>query len=221
MAIIITASFCCVFAATISSSRMLFSFARDGGLPKFFYYTDPRSKLPLRTVWLSCGVAMVLAFAGIGSTVALLAFASVGTIALKTANVIPVFIRLTVGKDAFKPNEFHYGKWSIVIGWIAVFEVAFLFVMLCMPQFYPVTSLNLNYTPIMIVAVIAYASLSWIFSARKWFKGPIQHVSDEELEAMEIDAKTAVGGAIRSPEGGSVIAVDSEATSVAVTEQTV
>lgn len=63
---------------------MLFSFARDGGLPAVFYYTDPRTHLPVRTVWLGVGCAMIISCAGIGSTVALFAFASVGTIALKT-----------------------------------------------------------------------------------------------------------------------------------------
>jgi hypothetical protein len=37
------------------------------------------------------------------------------------------------------------------------------------------------------MSVFIYASLSWVISARKWFKGPVQNLSEESsLEEKDI-----------------------------------
>ena len=36
----------------------------------------------------------------------------------------------------------------------------------------------LDYAVVLIMAVFIFASLSWIFSARKWFVGPISNLDD-------------------------------------------
>ncbi|KAI9022694.1 amino acid/polyamine transporter I [Hyaloraphidium curvatum] len=198
--IITLGSFCCVVSAITANSRMMYSFSRDGALPKFFYWTHSSTKLPLRTIWLSCTVCYLLSLISLGTPIALFAFNSVGTIGLNTAYVIPVFVRLTFGKDKFKQAEFNLGRFSVLIGWIAVFWVAFLFVLLCLPQVMPVTAQNMNYASLMLGAVLIYTGISWMASARKWFKGPISQVSEEELAHMEAALKGAPGEVAESAE---------------------
>jgi hypothetical protein len=36
-----------------------------------------------------------------------------------------------------------------------------------------------DYSVVIIMSVFIYASLSWVISARKWFKGPIRNLSDD------------------------------------------
>lgn len=53
----------------------------------------------------------------------------------------------------------------------------------------------------MIAAVIFFAAGYWLFSARKWYHGPVKRISDEELQALEAEAKSQQIGesAVRSP----------------------
>ena len=44
----------------------------------------------------------------------------------------------------------------------------------------PIHNLRPDYAVVIIMAVFIYATLSWIFSARKWFKGPIRNLEEEE-----------------------------------------
>lgn len=45
-----------------------------------------------------------------------------------------------------------------------------------------------DYAVVIIMTVFIYASLSWVISARKWFKGPIRNLSEEESYLDEKDA---------------------------------
>ena len=55
-----------------SNSRMMYAFARDGGIPghKFFHRVDPKTKSPVRTVWLACTLSFILGLPSLGSSVA-------------------------------------------------------------------------------------------------------------------------------------------------------
>jgi len=55
-----------------SNSRMMYAFARDGGIPghKFFHKVDPKTKSPIRTVWLACTLSFILGLPSLGSSVA-------------------------------------------------------------------------------------------------------------------------------------------------------
>ncbi|KXS09262.1 glycoside hydrolase family 16 protein [Gonapodya prolifera JEL478] len=203
MVIVMAASVCCIICAVTANSRMMYAFARDAGfghaVSKFFYWSHPTTKLPLRTVWLGTGVAMILTLAGFGSNVALSAFASIGTIGLMTAYIIPTIIKAFVAKDTFKPGPIHLGPFSLIVNYIAIAWVCFLFVLLCLPSFYPVTALNLNYASIMISFIVTFTTLYWFLSAKKWFKGPITHVTEEEIAALEAEAERLNPAPFHSP----------------------
>jgi hypothetical protein len=46
-----------------------------------------------------------------------------------------------------------------------------------------------------VVAVLGFAGIWWLVSARKWFTGPKVQGSEEELEAVEHDLETLGGSA--------------------------
>jgi hypothetical protein len=72
-----------------------------------------------------------------------------------------------------------------VIGWTAVTWVVIIFFLFMLPQFGPIGWSTFNYAPIAVGAVIGYAGIYWLVSARKWFKGPRVQGSAEELAAIE------------------------------------
>ncbi|KXS09263.1 APC amino acid permease [Gonapodya prolifera JEL478] len=197
MTVVATASMCCNVAVITANSRMMYAFARDAGfghtVSKFLYWSHPTTKLPLRTVWLGTSVGMLLTCAGFGSSVALSAFASIGTIGLMTAYIIPVMVKVFLARDTFKQGPINLGLLSLPVNVVAIVWVCFLFFLLCLPSSYPVNATNLNYAPIMVVFVFAFVTGYWVLSAHKWFKGPIVHVTEEELAAMEVDEKKPEG----------------------------
>jgi hypothetical protein len=57
-----------------------------------------------------------------------------------------------------------------------------------------VTASTFNYTPIAVLAVLGFAGIWWLVSARKWFTGPKVQGSEQELEEVEHDLES-LGGA--------------------------
>jgi hypothetical protein len=58
---------------------------------------------------------------------------------------------------------------------------------LMLPQFHPAGVNTWNFAPVAVVAVIGFAGIYWLVSARKWFKGPKVQGSAEELAAIEAE----------------------------------
>jgi uncharacterized BrkB/YihY/UPF0761 family membrane protein len=98
--------------------------------------------------------------------------------------VLPTFLRLQQG-DAFQRGPWHLGRWSRLIGTVAVLWVAFITVLFMLPTVNPVTVKTFNYTPLAVLAVLGFAGIWWLVSARHWFTGPKVQGSPEELAAME------------------------------------
>ncbi len=68
--------------------------------------------------------------------------------------------------------------------------IAFLFVVLLLPQLYPVTAQTLDYAPFCIGAISTISVVGWIFpkyGGKYWFDGPIKTITDEELRNGRIE----------------------------------
>ncbi|KXS21769.1 amino acid transporter [Gonapodya prolifera JEL478] len=176
----------CTVYCIASSSRMMYAFSRDKGLPfsKFFHWVHPETLLPLRTIALSTFLGSLFAAIGYGSPLALSIESSVTTVAMLTAYTLPILMRVTVSRDTFKPGPFNLGRFSVINGVITCVYVGYMFVLLCLPQVVPVTGSTMNYALPLLAAVILGSSVSWIW-AKEWFKGPALHISVEEVAEME------------------------------------
>jgi amino acid transporter len=193
MLVIIGAQFFCGMASVTANSRMIYAFSRDGAVPgsKFWHKINKRTRTPTNSIWLAVTMAWLLVAPAywLGSVVAYFAVTSIAVVGLYIAYVIPTFLRLRAGRN-FKPGPWNLGKWSYVVGWIAVIWVVFICIMLMMPQFSPgglgiKTTDALNYAPIAVGSVIVLAGGWYLLSARKWFKGPKVQGTPEELAAIE------------------------------------
>lgn len=153
---------------------MIYSFSRDGALPlsNWWYHISPNLGGPVRAIWLSIVLAFILGLPGLSNPSALSALFSLTATGLYSSYIIPVILRLTVGRASFEQKEFSLGVFSIPIGIISVLWGLFMVSVLCLPQSYPATGDNLNYSPIALGCMLGYALVSWIW-ARKWFKGAI------------------------------------------------
>ncbi len=184
--IVIGAQFFCGMSSVTANSRMLYAFSRDGAVPgsSFWHHINKRTRTPTNSIWFAAFFAFLLGLPYLWNATAYAAVTSIATIGLYIAYVIPIILRLSAGKS-FVRGPWHLGRWSYVVGWIAVVWVTIICVLFLLPQVFPITSLTFNYAPVAVGAILLLSGGGWIFSARNWFKGPKVQGSAEELAAIE------------------------------------
>jgi len=184
--IAIGAQLFCGMASVTANSRMIYAFSRDGALPasSFWHRINGRTRTPTNAIWLAAGGAFVLGLPYLFNATAYAAVTSIAVIGLYIAYVLPTFLRLRQG-DAFEHGPWHLGRWSRPVGIVAVLWVAFITVLFMLPTVSPVTRSTFNYTPVAVLAVLGFAGIWWLVSARRWFTGPKVQGSPDELAAME------------------------------------
>lgn len=192
MVIVIGAMYFCGTFSITSNSRMMYAFARDGGIPghKFLAKVSPRWKSPVRTVWLACTLSFILGLPSLGSSVAFAAATSIATIGLYISYGIPIALRV-VYRDAFVRGPFHLGRFSYPVAISAVLWIAFISIAFVLPQVNPVNSQTLNYSIVAVGVVVVYSVGFWLLSARKWFTGPVRQIEAEELGIDVLDPAQA------------------------------
>ncbi|KAF3792360.1 Amino-acid permease BAT1-like protein [Nymphaea thermarum] len=175
LAVIAVAVFFCGMALVTSNSRTTYAFSRDGGMPfSSLWLKVNRQDVPTNAIWLAVSVAFCMAL-------------TPGRVpgngfrchrrhlhCICTSNSVPV----TLARKSFIPGPFSLGRYSILVGWVAVLWVATITVLFSLPVAYPVTKETLNYTPVAVGGVLLLAVSSWILSARQWFKGPTTYIAE-------------------------------------------
>ncbi|MHB1473029.1 MAG: amino acid permease [Dermatophilaceae bacterium] len=163
------AQFFCGMASVTANSRMTYAFSRDGALPgsRLWAQVNPRTGTPTNSIWLCTVGALLLASPALKSTTAYLAVTSIAVIGLYIAYVTPVLLR-RLNPD-FQPGEWNLGRWSALIGWIAIGWVAFIVILFMLPPASPVTVDNFNYAPLAVLAVLVFATITWFVAGRHHF----------------------------------------------------
>src|SRR3984957_1209455 len=184
--VVIGAQLFCGMSSVTANSRMIYAFSRDGALPgsRIWHKVNKRTRTPTNAIWLAAGGALILGLPYLWNGAAYGAVTSIATIGLYVAYVTPTFLRLRQGAN-FKRGPWHLGRWSYVVGYIAVTWVVIIFFLFMLPQFGPIGYTTFNYAVIAVVVVIGYAGLTWALPARKWFTGPKVQGTPEELAAIE------------------------------------
>src|SRR5204862_782599 len=184
--IAIGAQLFCGMSSVTANSRMPYAFSRDGALPgsSIWHRVNKRTRTPTNAIWLAAAGAFILALPYLWNSTAYAAVTSIAVIGLYIAYVTPTYLRLRQG-ESFKRGPWHLGRWSYLIGWIAVIWVAFITILFMLPTVNPIGWGNFNYTVVAVLVVLGFAGIYWLVSARHWFKGPKVQGSAEELAAIE------------------------------------
>ncbi len=185
--------FFCAVACMTSTSRMMYSFSRDRAVPGAKYLSRLSSThVPVHAVVTSAVIAVVLTLPAlikvdIGGTptpIAFYAVASIGVVGLYLAFAIPIYLRWKAA------DSFPVGKWTLGAKYrwmapLAVAEIAVTSVVAMFPtaaQGAPWTPgfawKYVNYTPIVVLGLLAALWLAWHLSVKKWFTGPIKTIDE-------------------------------------------
>jgi amino acid permease (GABA permease) len=184
--IVVFAQLFCGMSSVTANSRMIYAFSRDGALPgsAFWHRVNHKTRTPTNAIWLAAGGALVLGLPYLINTTAYAAVTSIAVIGLYIAYVMPTFLRLRRG-ESFVRGPWHLGRWSYVVGWIAVVWVCIITILFMLPTVSPITRGNFNYTVVAVAVVLGFAGIYWLVSAKNWFTGPRVQGTAEELAAIE------------------------------------
>jgi amino acid permease (GABA permease) len=184
--IAIGAQLFCGMSSVTANSRMIYAFSRDGALPgsAIWHRVNKRTRTPTNAIWLAAAGALILGLPYLWNATAYAAVTSIAVIGLYIAYVLPTFLRLRQG-ESFQRGPWHLGRWSYLVGWIAVIWVIFITILFMLPTVSPIHWVNFNYTVFAVVAVVGFAGIYWLASAKNWFTGPRVQGTAEELAAIE------------------------------------
>jgi amino acid transporter len=191
--IVVGAQFYCGMSSVTANSRMIYAFSRDGAVPgsQFWHKINPRTRTPTNSIWFAAVGAFILGLPYLWSPVAYAAVTSIAVIGLYIAYGIPILLRLLAG-EKFQRGPWHLGRWSYIVGWIAVVWIAFIAILFVLPAAAPGNTLaTFNFAIVAVAAVVIYSGGYWFLSARKWFKGPKVQGTAEDLAKIEAELAKA------------------------------
>ncbi|KAJ3096382.1 hypothetical protein HK100_005585 [Physocladia obscura] len=179
-------------SALQANSRMVFAFARDGGLPFSSFFGKMNSKLnvPVNAVWVIIIISIIMGLLNLASAVAVNAIFSLATIAMDWSYCIPIVYKIYychITKElTFAPGPFTMGpRLGLVINIIAVLWTAFVSSILVLPTVMPATVDNMNYASLITVGTL-FLSVVWFYlDARKWYKGPKGNIDEATVAEIK------------------------------------
>lgn len=162
--LVLGAMWFCGLASITSNSRMLYAFARDGGLPasNALKQVSKRFASPHVAVWVSAAMAFVVAL----WAEAYSAMIALSTLALYVSYALPIGAGLwarRTGRWRVR-GPWHLGRWSTVVNAIALVWVAVMGVLMLLPENHP-AGLTLG-------GVLLVLGVAWLVSERRRFQGP-------------------------------------------------
>lgn len=167
----VLASFSAQCVSIVAASRLIYAIARDGVLPfsSWIGRLDPKTKQPANSITFLGVVAAILLCSILPSS---LAFQS-----LVSAAGVPTIASwglISFGLCFFTKNlkpKYSLGVFSKPFQFISFVWNTFLTAILLTPQEFPVTSQNLNYSPIILGIVSLFAVIAYfVISEDRWFK---------------------------------------------------
>ena len=119
-------------------------------------------------------VGILLTLLIFGGEYAISAIFSIGALAAFIAFTIPIFIRVFLVGNRFRPGPWNLGRFSIPIGICSCSFVLLMVPIICFPALVgsDLDPTTMNWTCLVYGGPMLGAMIWWFVSARKWFKGP-------------------------------------------------
>ncbi|KAL8835116.1 MAG: hypothetical protein Q9176_007110 [Flavoplaca citrina] len=179
----------------VAASRVTFAYSRDdcfGPLSTITKRVNRYTHTPVNAVWFNTLIGIAMTVLIFGGELAAGALFSIGAVAAFVAFTIPIFIRVFLVGDRFRPGPWHLGRASKPIGAAACAFVLLMVPVLMLPS---VTGSELdaramNWTCLVYGGPMVFVLVWWVVSARKWFKGPKVNIEHQMLGRSE----TAIEG---------------------------
>jgi amino acid transporter len=179
-------NYICALAGLTSTSRMMFAFARDGGLPgsKFLSHVDPKYRTPTYAIWVAAALALL-------STVYApyyLVLAVACAVFLYLSYVMPIAAGfLAEGKTWKEKGPFNLRQWSKPNAIFAVIGG----VVLAVTAFFPPNEQVFYLT----VALVVIMPIVWFAGVRNRFEGVPEGDKIKQRQKMIAEVEKQYGDA--------------------------
>lgn len=165
----------------VSTARQTFSFARDKGLPfsSWISKIDPKRKIPVNAIMLSCMIGALLSLINIGSSTAFNAIISLNVGSLMYSYTISIgcmIWRKLYRPHTLPPRRWSLGKYGLGINIVGLMYVMFGFFWSFWPGTTPVTLDTFNWSVVLFVGFLIISSTIYIFKGRHEYVGPVMDV---------------------------------------------
>lgn len=178
--IIVTLVFGCVtnFA---TSSRQMWAFARDNGLPfsGFLSTVRPGYDIPMNAVLTSYVFAMLLSLINLGSAAAFNIITSLATGALLCSYIVSItcIIIKRIRGEPLLPRRWDLGRLGLPMNIIAVLFLTLIFVLSFFPQSpADLTAATMNFNVVIFAGVFLIAGVYVVVHGKKVYTGPVAYV---------------------------------------------
>lgn len=172
-------NYLCALACMTSCSRMMYAFARDGGLPasRWLRQVDRVRRTPGPAIWVSA----VLSFAATLYGDAFFVLATGCAVFLYISYVMPTAAGIFAeGKTWNHKGPFNLGVWSKPIAILAVLGGSVLAVVGMLPP-------NQKVMYLTIALLVALSLYWWVFGERNRFLGPPKGEQGRQAEIAEVE----------------------------------
>ncbi|CAL0319732.1 unnamed protein product [Lupinus luteus] len=166
---------------TTSAARVVYALSRDKGVPfsHLWRKLHPKHKVPSNAVWLCAAICILLGIPVLKLNVIFTAITSICTIGWVGGYAVPIFARMVMPEKNFKPGPFYLGKASRPICLVAFLWICYTCSVFLLPTLYPIDWNTFNYAPVALGIGLGLIMLWWLLDARKWFKGPVRNIGNQ------------------------------------------
>ncbi|KAJ5510187.1 Amino acid/polyamine transporter I [Penicillium expansum] len=161
-----------------ATSRTVWAFSRDGGLPRMFSKVGNRTKVPTNAVILTWALICAVSLINIGNTTALYGISSGCTVALVISYAFPLLMNVLYG---FKYCEVPRGHGRFTLGRlhrpVAVAALAwciYIITFMCFPTYYPVQVASMNWASVVVGGGMLIAVCLWFVYGRTGYVGAMR-----------------------------------------------
>ncbi|KAH7001021.1 amino acid/polyamine transporter I [Ilyonectria destructans] len=161
-----------------STSRVVWAFARDGGLPPRFAHIGERTKAPTAALVLTWAIISAICLIYIGNATAYYGISSACTVALILSYAFPLLINAVWGFQHcnIPRGSYSLGRLHRPIAAVALVWCIYISIFMCFPTYYPVTKDNMNYASVVLLAGMAMATVSWFVYGKSRYVGVTQNL---------------------------------------------
>lgn len=166
------------FVAT--SSRQLYAFARDKGLPfsTWFATVRPGWDIPFNALIFTFVFTSALSLINLGSATALNSITGLQINAMLSS--YSVSIGCTIWRrctnQPLLQSKFNLGKWGLLINIISMAFLIFFFILAFFPSSPQPDAASMNWNILIYGAVILLSTVYYLFWGKKHYDGPVEYV---------------------------------------------
>ncbi|KAF4454874.1 hypothetical protein F53441_2667 [Fusarium austroafricanum] len=156
----------------VFSSRILWSFSRDGGVPYSAFVSRLRWSNPVRATAIMLCLQIVIGILYVVSSTAYSSFVNLTLFALNITVVLPQCALLFQGRDSLPQRAFSLGRFGYLINALSTIFALFFSVVFAFPVVRPVTGSSMNYLVVIFAISLIFIISSWVLGLRRSFTGP-------------------------------------------------